>query len=211
MIYSTFSQICEKAHFSPAWFLSCSTVREYAWSLVWLNSSLTVDSPSSPFPAFQQGSTPTSQILVNGSKKSDSQLNVERVEEFIAVTSPAGGPKAISSCNWTKTSTFFGEACLMQSHVMPGEASQICITTMVRNSFCFSPLFLLWYLRTWSLDKALRKFPIRLTVCFLLSTVCLTVMDTCCDSGDSCSSYDKKESFHHSVCHHPEAEWTVLE
>ncbi|XP_007421225.1 pleckstrin homology-like domain family A member 3 [Python bivittatus] len=49
--------------------------------------------------AFQQEASPTTQILVNGSKKSDSQLNVERVEEFIPVNSPAGGQKAIPSCN----------------------------------------------------------------------------------------------------------------
>uniref|UniRef100_A0A8D0B8I1 Pleckstrin homology like domain family A member 3 n=1 Tax=Salvator merianae TaxID=96440 RepID=A0A8D0B8I1_SALMN len=49
--------------------------------------------------AFQHQVGPGSQMLANGSKQGDSQLNPEKAEELMAVRSPASGQKAISSCN----------------------------------------------------------------------------------------------------------------
>ncbi|KAJ6661036.1 hypothetical protein lerEdw1_016837 [Lerista edwardsae] len=49
--------------------------------------------------ALQHEAAPASQILGNGTKEPDPQLNLARVEELMAVNSPANGQKAISSCN----------------------------------------------------------------------------------------------------------------
>ncbi|KAH0618972.1 hypothetical protein JD844_018553 [Phrynosoma platyrhinos] len=49
--------------------------------------------------ALQQEAAPNSQVLMNGSKEPDPKLNIERVEELMAVNSPANGQKAISTCN----------------------------------------------------------------------------------------------------------------
>ncbi|XP_060628524.2 pleckstrin homology-like domain family A member 3 [Anolis sagrei] len=49
--------------------------------------------------ALQQEGGPNGQILMNGSKEPDPNLNMERVEELMTVSSPANGQKAISTCN----------------------------------------------------------------------------------------------------------------
>ncbi|XP_003220558.2 pleckstrin homology-like domain family A member 3 [Anolis carolinensis] len=49
--------------------------------------------------ALQQEAAPNGQILMNGSKEPDPNLNMERVEELMTVSSPANGQKAISTCN----------------------------------------------------------------------------------------------------------------
>nr|XP_056701217.1 pleckstrin homology-like domain family A member 3 [Euleptes europaea] len=49
--------------------------------------------------AFQHETTPAGQILVNGPKEPDPQLGLGRVEELMAVNSPANGQKAIPSCH----------------------------------------------------------------------------------------------------------------
>ncbi|XP_077191137.1 pleckstrin homology-like domain family A member 3 [Paroedura picta] len=49
--------------------------------------------------AFQHETAPGGQILLNGPKEPNSQLSLERVEELMAVNSPANGQKAIPSCH----------------------------------------------------------------------------------------------------------------
>ncbi|KAL8179204.1 UNVERIFIED_CONTAM: Pleckstrin y-like domain A member 3 [Gekko kuhli] len=49
--------------------------------------------------AFQHETAPAGQILVNGPKEPDPELSLGRVEELMAVNSPANGQKAIPSCH----------------------------------------------------------------------------------------------------------------
>ncbi|KAF7254348.1 Pleckstrin-likey-like domain family A member 3 [Varanus komodoensis] len=49
--------------------------------------------------AFQEEAAPTGQLLVNGSKEADPQLNMGKAKELMTVNATANGQKAISSCN----------------------------------------------------------------------------------------------------------------
>ncbi|XP_066481742.1 pleckstrin homology-like domain family A member 3 [Tiliqua scincoides] len=49
--------------------------------------------------ALQHEAAPGSQIMGNGTKEPNPQLNMAKVEELMAVNSPVNGQKAISSCN----------------------------------------------------------------------------------------------------------------
>lgn len=52
-----------------------------------------------PFSALQHEARPDGQILGNGTKEPDPQLNMAKVEAYMAVNSPANGQKAIPNCN----------------------------------------------------------------------------------------------------------------